>query len=170
LRNSVKKKSRPSNAEGNGESLRVATPRNSKFLAQRGLIVPDDLDPGEENVPLDFTEISDRLVGALHSRFAVRHAHALYVRASVETRLLRLRRKHKIELAKYRVKKADDFKTARELEASFAIGQGAAIEGRIMELEAKSEIMGAVIDGFESIVKAASREMARRDSERAPRD
>jgi len=41
-----------------------------------------------------------------------------------------------------------------------------------MELEIKNEILGAVVAGFEQIVKAASREMTRRgdERERAPRD
>lgn len=40
----------------------------------------------------------------------------------------------------------------------------------MLELEIKTEVLDAVIGGFDDVVKAASREMSRRDSERAPRD
>lgn len=39
-----------------------------------------------------------------------------------------------------------------------------------MKLEIESELLDAVIGGYDDIVKAASREMSRRDSERGPRD
>jgi hypothetical protein len=134
------------------------------------MIVPDDLEPSEEVVPLDFTILSNQLVGAIHSRFAVRHAHALYVRAGIASRLLRLNRAQRISLARYRAKHSEDFKTLREVEGAFATGPGMKSARDIMELEIKAEILDAVIAGFDDVVKAASREMSRRDSERAPRD
>lgn len=134
------------------------------------MVVPDNLDPSEERVPLDFTRLSNQDVGAFHSRFAVRHSHALYVRAVVAGRLLRLRHKHRIALARFRSLKAKDFKTDRELVAAFTIDEGATTEENIMKLEIKSELLDAVIGGYDDVVKAASREMSRRDSERAPRD
>lgn len=167
-RSSVKMKSRQSREN---EKLRVATPRtHSKWLAQQGIVVPDDLDPSEEEISLDFTTLSNGAVGAIHSRFAVRHAHALYVRAGVATRLLRLRHKHRVALARYRSLNAKRFKTDRELQSAFSEEEGSQTEENIMRLEVKSEILDAVIGGFDDIVKAASREMSRRDSERAPRD
>lgn len=39
-----------------------------------------------------------------------------------------------------------------------------------MKLEIETTMLDAVIGGYEDIFKAASREMSRRDSERAPRD
>ncbi len=39
-----------------------------------------------------------------------------------------------------------------------------------MQLEIKATVMDSVIEGFMDIVKAASREMSRRDSERSQRD
>jgi hypothetical protein len=98
-------------------------------------------------------------------------AHGLYVRASVNTRLLTLKRKRSLDLAKFRALRKDDFRTIKEADEAFSLSPaGSKLERHIMELEIKDEILGAVVAGFEQIVKAASREMSRRDSERAPRD
>jgi hypothetical protein len=88
----------------------------------------------------------------------------------VATRLLTLRRKAKLDLAKFRARYQKDYKTARELEAAFQTGPGEKTENNIMQLEIKAELMDAVIGGYDDIVRAASREMSRRDSERSPRD
>jgi hypothetical protein len=40
----------------------------------------------------------------------------------------------------------------------------------MMNLEIRAKMLDAVIGGYDDIVRAASREMSRRDSERAPRD
>lgn len=74
-------------------------------------------------------------------------------------------------LASYRVHHADEFRTDKACSEAFSRSKdGKRIEKAIMELEIKTEVLDAVIGGFEDIVKAASREMSRRDSERAPRD
>src|SRR5580765_1707924 len=163
---SAKRKSRPTNAL----TLVVRTPQNSEWLRQQGIIVPEGLDPSEEILHLDFTAVSDRHIGAIHSRFSVRHAHALYVRAGLATRLLRLKRKHRIDLAKHRVRYGSDFPTIKALEEDFSLGAGEKLEGTLMQLEIKATVMDSVIEGFMDIVKAASREMSRRDSERSQRD
>lgn len=166
-RNSAKRKSEKQNVE----QLRIATPSRSNWLSQSGLIVPDDLDPGEEAVNLDFTSISDRAVGAIHSRFAVRHAHALYVRAGFATEILRLKRKQRLALAKFRVRNERKYRTDKALVDAFVLtDKGGELDKALMKLEVKAEILDAVTEGFLDIVKAASREMARRDSERSPRD
>ncbi len=152
------------------QELVVRTPQNSDWLRQSGVIVPDGLDPSEEVIRLDFTSLTDRAVGAVHSRFSVRHAHALYVRAGVATRLLRLKRKHRIELAKHRVRNGSKFRTAKALEEDYSLNAGAKLEGTILSLEIKAQLMDSVIEGFMDVVKAASREMSRRDSERSQRD
>jgi hypothetical protein len=97
-------------------------------------------------------------------------AHALYVRSSVATRLVRLRYKRRLDLGRFRVKHSEDFKTVGELEAAFSTGPGLRTERNLSNLEVKAEALDAVISGYESIIKAASREMSRRDSERSPRD
>lgn len=166
-RGSVRKKSKSESVK----TLRVATPSNIAWLAQSGLIVPDDLDPSDESVPLDFTRLGNRAIGALHSRFAVRHAHALYVRSQFASEQLRLRRRHRLSLASWRVHRGEDFRTDKACTEAFSRSKdGKKLEKALMELEIKAEVLDAVIGGFEDIVKAASREMSRRDSERAPRD
>lgn len=166
-RGSVRKKSESANEQ----TLRVATPQSIAWLSQSGLIVPDDLDPSDESVPLDFTRASNREIGAIHSRFAVRHAHALYVRAGIATEILRIRRRVRLALAAYRVHHGDEFRTDKACTESFSRSKvGKRMEKTLNELEIKAEVLDAVIGGFEDIVKAASREMSRRDSERAPRD
>lgn len=86
------------------------------------------------------------------------------------TRLLRLKRKHRVDLAKHRVRNESKFKTVKALEEDFSINAGAKLEQQIMGLEIKAQLMDAVIEGYMDIVKAASREMSRRDSERSSRD
>jgi hypothetical protein len=91
--------------------------------------------------------------------------------SGVASRLLALRRNHRMALAKYRSLNQRKYKTAKELEAKFSVTrEGRKLENTISKLEIRAEILGAVIGGFEDITKAASREMTRRDSERAPRD
>lgn len=65
----------------------------------------------------------------------------------------------------------DEFRTDKACTEAFSRSKkGKRFEKALLELEIKSEVLDAVIGGFEDIVKAASREMSRRDSERAPRD
>ena len=142
-----------------------------RVLAESGLIVPDDLDPGEENVPLDFTQPSSRAIGALHSRFAVRHAHSLFVHAKVAGELARKRDELRKRETIFRARHADDYEQKWKLDAEMAKNKRiAALRDRIVELEIQSSLFKAVTDGFEVFVKATSREMSRRDSERAPKD
>lgn len=156
-------------SKSNERELRIATPANIDWLAQSGVIVPDDLEPENESIPLDFTSLNNRRLGATHSRFAVRHAHVLYVRAQNATELVRLKRKHRLALATFRVH--NDFKTEKALMNAFARSKiGKRIEAKLEEVEIREILLEAVADGYLDIVKAASREMARRDSERGPRD
>lgn len=155
----------------NEKTLRVATPANIGWLSQSGLIVPDNLDPDEEVLHLDFTRLSNREVGAVHSRFAVRHAHVLFVRAGIASERLRLQRRHRLALGAFRIRRGDEFRTDRACTEAFSRAKdGKRLEKAMMELEIKATMLDAVIGGYDDIVKAASREMSRRDSERAPRD
>lgn len=152
-------------------TLRVATPSNIAWLSQSGLIVPDHLDPDDEELHLDFTRLGDRQVGAVHSRFAVRHAHALFIRAGVASERLRLQRKHRLALGAFRVHRGDEFRTDKACTEAFSRSKdGKRIEKRMMALEIKATMLDAVIGGYDDIVRAASREMSRRDSERTPHD
>jgi hypothetical protein len=165
---SAKRKSKKSKSEI--EKLRVATPTNSglAFLAKEGLVVPDDLDPSEEFVELDLTGVPNGRVGASHSRWAVRHAHALYVLAVTQTKVKRLQRRIRVEKAKYRIthKGGKKFELDDEMALNPKIKK---LEDKLVELETHAEIMEALMKGFEDYRNAASREMSRRDSERAQR-
>jgi hypothetical protein len=168
---SAKKKSKK--FKDDVENLRVAVPTDSRWrvLQQEGLIVPDELDPHDENVPLDFTQPSNRAIGAIHSRFAVRHSYALYSLAKIRSRLVRNRRELRHKQAIFRARHANDFKNKYSLDD--AMENDATIRkllDRIMKLEVDGELVEAVAAGYEVIRNAASREMSRRDSERASRD
>jgi hypothetical protein len=65
----------------------------------------------------------------------------------------------------------DEYRTDKACSEAFSLTKkGKKIEDKIEALEIKDALLDAVCDGFLDIVKAASREMARRDSERRPRD
>lgn len=65
----------------------------------------------------------------------------------------------------------DDFRTDKACTEAFSLSKdGKRLEKKMVELEAHAKILDAVIGGYEDVVKAASREMSRRDSERGPRD
>jgi hypothetical protein len=117
-RSSAVRKSRQSSEE---RPLTITTPANIALLSQSGIIVPDNLDPSVEEISLDFTRLSDRVVGAVHSRFAVRHAHALYVRAGNATDALRLKRRHRLLLAAFRVHHAKEYRTDRACAEAFSL-------------------------------------------------
>jgi hypothetical protein len=151
----------------------VATPRDSalRSLIQSGLIVPDDLDPDNEYVPLDFTQPASPAIGALHSRFAVRHAHALFVQARVATELSRKRAELRKREVLFRANRSDDYAQKWKLDAAMARDERISeLRDEVGELEIQLELFKAVTLGYEDFVKAASREMTRRESERAPRD
>jgi division protein CdvB (Snf7/Vps24/ESCRT-III family) len=140
-------------------------------LAQQGLIVPDDLDPEDEKIPLDFTVAPSRAIGAIHSRFAVRHAHGIYVIARTRNRLTALRRQLRIEQARYRTLNRDKFQKKYQLDDAMKNSKRVSrLERQIEKSEIQLEVQEAVVEGFLDVVRAASREMSRRESERAPRD
>ena len=142
-----------------------------RVLYESGVVVPDDLDPDEEQVPLDFTEPASRAIGGIHSRFAVRHAHALFVTAKVATSLARKRDELRKREVVFRARHADDFSQKWKLDAEMAQNKRIAkLRDEVVELEIQLELFRAVSAGYESFVKAASREMTRRESERAPND
>lgn len=142
-----------------------------RFLKDEGLIVPESLDPESDQLDIDFTAISSRVIGAIHSRYAVRHAHALFVTARHASRLAELRGILRMEQAKFKARNADRYKEKWKLEAAMSNSKRITkVQDEMTALEIKVEIFKAVLDGYEDIRNAASREMFRRDSERAPRD
>jgi hypothetical protein len=62
------------------------------------------------------------------------------------------------------------YKTVKALEESFSLGEGSKLEREILELEIKATMLDAIIEGFLDVVRAASREMSRRETERAQHD
>src|SRR4249919_1126555 len=72
-------------SKGAIENLRVATPQGARlqWLRRSGLIAPDEIASDTDYVPLDFTRLNSRELGAVHSRYAVRHAHGLFVLAKL---------------------------------------------------------------------------------------
>src|SRR5262252_2805587 len=114
------KKSKPSSG-----NLHVATPRDArlKWLRRTGLIAPDEIASDEDYVPLDFTTLNGRELGAVHSRYAVRHSHGLYVLAKLAAEAAALNRDIKMDEAKFRVRFKDDFKTKWELDDAMLLNE-----------------------------------------------
>lgn len=152
--------------------LQVRTPRDteSQFLAEMGIVAPDEIPSDEpDRIPLDFTGLSSRTVGAIHSRYAVRHSYALYHLALRAARLVRLRRNTRIEEAKFRIlhegEKKTDVDALMETDRSIV-----RIRDQIAGVEAEMKILEAVVGGYELLRNAASREISRRTGERAAID
>jgi hypothetical protein len=140
-----------------------------RALKEAGLVVPEEIPSDEELVPLDFTSLSNRDVGSLHSRFAVRHSHALFHVALSASRLVRDRRRLRIAEAKFRVIHSGEKKT--DVDAMMEENEGISkLRDRIANHEAHHEIVQALMAGYEDMRNAASREMTRRIGERAATD
>lgn len=151
--------------------LTISTPR-SRALAwakDAGIVVPGSIPLDDATVPLDFTRLSSRGIGELQSRYAVRHAHAVYNAALLETDILRVRRELKIEQAKFRVRHKGQPKNITDamMEEDEEI---APMLDKISEIEIKLTILDAVVKTYEGIRNAASREISRRMGERAAVD
>jgi hypothetical protein len=142
-----------------------------QFLRERGIAAPVEIPEGEEHVHLDFTTVSSQQVGAIQSRFAVRHSHVLYHAALVEMKLARLKRDLRISTAKFRFKFKDNYKTKYELDDAMAMDDLMEMgHEEILQAEAELAVLNAIASGYEDIRNAASREVTRRVGERAPRD
>ena len=153
--------------------LTVATPQNTRlqYLKNEGLIAPNEIDPASDSIPLDFTRLNGRQVGSVHSRYAVRHAHAIFVAAKRASMLTMLRRDLRLVQAKYRFKNNNKFKTKYELDDAMQLEDDISeLLSDITKLEAELEVITAVALGYEDYRNAASREIFRRSSEVAPKD
>jgi len=161
----VLKKKRPP------QELHISTPRNraQKWLAHAGIVVPEDIPADEESVPLDFTRLSSRGIGALQSRYAVRHSHAIYNAAILESDILGLKREARILQAKFRVLHRGTPKNVVDalMEEDDEISK---LLDKIQEVEAKHIVLQAIVETYAGIRNAASREISRRIGERAPID
>ena len=171
LPGSAKRKSKKSS--DNDGTLRVRTPTNSnlRVLREENLVVPDEIPGDEDNVPLDFTNLNNRDVGRLHSRYAVRHAHIIYVAAKRQARLANVKRHLRIEQAKFRIKHKGEFQTKYEADDAMLLDEELAeLIERQDNIEHELQILNAVAQGYADFFSAASREISRRESERPSRD
>lgn len=167
--NSVKKKSKRSSTDE--PSLSVRTPQDSplRFLRDAGIIVPEEIPSDEDSVPLDFTRLSNRGIGQMQSRYAVRHAHAIFNAAKLSADAAQLKRDMRLEKAKFRLRnKGEKVNVVNSMmEEDDTIVE---IEDRLTEVEMKVDLIVAIAAGYEDLRNAASREMTRRLSERAATD
>src|SRR6516165_253573 len=168
-RNSAARKSAASS--GNENVLRVRTPKESRlrYLRDAGVIVPEEIPSDEDSVPLDFTRLSNRGIGHLQSRYAVRHAHAIFNAAKVADDVAILKRELRMEKAKFRMRHKDEPLNVVQamMEDDDEIVE---IESKLLEVETHKGMLDAVAQGYADLRDAASREITRRLGERAAVD
>jgi len=142
-----------------------------RFLRREGLIAPDEIATDEDYVPLDFTKLNNRELGAVHSRYAVRHSHALFVLARVSAERAMLERDRRMAEAQFRAEHKDNYSTKWELDDAMLVDEALKQYGdRVSELEIRVHLVEGVAEGYDRLARAASREISRRISEQAPRD
>lgn len=148
--------------------LKIATPQNSRLrvLKEAGLVVPEEIPTDDDAVPLDFTILSNGEIGALHSRYAVRHAHAIYHVALAGSRLATTRRNLRIAQAKFRLQNKGEMKNIVDamMEEDEDISK---VLDRISVIESEIKLVDALAQGYADLRDAASREVTRRISEKA---
>jgi hypothetical protein len=111
-------------------------------------------------------------LGRQHSHWAVRHAHALVELAKIAEAQIRLRREVEFEETKFRYQHKDKYKTkyAADDAMMMEIPRYRKMIDKTTELEAMQVMVEAVVNSYEGLRNAASREIARRSAEVAPRD
>jgi hypothetical protein len=115
--------------------------------------------------------MSPREIGHVHSRYAVRHAHSLFVHARLAGEAAMLARDLKVEEAKFRTLHKSDFKTKWELDDAILLDEEMMeLRDRLTVAEIQEGIVEGLSKGYEGLTRAASREISRRASEQAPRD
>lgn len=141
------------------------------FLRAEGLVVPNEIPSEDDAVALDFTRISSRELGNVHSRFAVRHAYAIFTLARRESALVTKRRNLRMAQAKYRARHGGDYKNKYSLDDAMERTPSIRrVLDDIAKIEAERIVIEAVAQGYDDLRAAASREMYRRGSENAPKD
>jgi hypothetical protein len=166
---SVKKKSKQSKTE----SLKIATPTDTRlqFLQNEGLIAPEEIASDEDRVPLDFTRLDFKLVGSVHSRYAVRHSHAIFRAAYYRMVAAYINRDLRLLKARKRARLSKKYKTKWQLDdALLGDKEIKELEDDLVNAEAKLTVIEALAAGYEDLRNAASREMFRRGVEKAPND
>jgi head-tail adaptor len=140
-----------------------------KHLAELGLIVPEEIPSDDDSVPLDFTSASNRDIGSLHSRYAVRHAHAIFQAAKTEGKIATLKRDLRFQEAQFRIRNG-----GQKLNVVNAMMEDdekiTKLRDRLSKVEIEHKLVESVAEGYADIRNAASREIARRGDERAATD
>jgi len=167
-RGTASKKSVKSKSE---KKLTVATPRNSEsqFLEHLGLLAPVEMDGVDEiDVLLDLTHESSRSIGRQHSTWAAFHSYALFVLARLESRKLHLERERRHRAAKFRQKYGGEYKTKYELDdAALLDAKISAVDDELSRIEQQAVQVRALVDGYAGFRNGVSREISRREAEKA---
>jgi hypothetical protein len=140
-----------------------------QVLRDAGIIVPEEIPSDDDSLPLDFTLLGNRDIGSVHSRYAVRHAHAIFQAAKTQARLGNLKRGLRVSKAQFRMRhneeKLNIVQAMMEDDETIARQQE-----RVDKAEIDLALINAVAEGYSDIRDAASREITRRIAEKAPRD
>jgi hypothetical protein len=164
-----RKKSRQSNGSVSGLSVRTPQDSTLQVLAEVGLVVPDEIPLDDDLLLLDFTLLGNRDIGSIHSRYAVRHAHAIFQAAKAAARVATLKRGLRVSEAKFRIsRKGQQLNVVQALmEDDEHITKQ---RDKVSKAEIEHDLITAVAQGYEDIRNAASREISRRLGERAATD
>lgn len=140
-----------------------------RHLAEMGIVVPEEIPSDDDLLPLDFTNASNRDIGGTHSRYAVRHAHAIFQAAKTQAKLGALKRDLRHAEAKFRIKRKGE--KVNVVNAMMEDDEHImAVRDRVSKAEIELGLINAVAEGYEDIRNAASREISRRMGERAATD
>jgi hypothetical protein len=142
-----------------------------QYLKSEGLLAPEEISTENDSVPLDFTRLNSRQIGSVHSRYAVRHSHAIFITARIAGDRAMRQRDLRLAQAKYRHLNKKKFKTKYQLDDAMVMDEDIEkLMDEITLLEAREGVVKALAEGYEDLRNAASREMFRRSSEQGPRD
>lgn len=113
--------------------------------------------------------MSSRGIGGIQSRYAVRHAHAIFNVAKLATDEGHLKRDLRMAKAKFRMRNRGEKLNIVNamMEDDEEISE---FEDKLLEVAMKIGVLTAVAQGYEDLRNAASREMSRRIGERAQID
>lgn len=139
---------------------------------KESLLVPARLDDDKSSyAPLDFTSISSREVGQQHSNWAVRHAHIIFLIGNLRAEIGNAKHDLKNVEADWLIKNGGRYKTKYAAEAAMRKSKRIVKRReRLQRAEASLIRYEALSESYRALREAASREIARRQDERASRD
>jgi hypothetical protein len=131
------------------------------------LVVPGAITADERELRLDFTSVSSKEIGRIHSEFAVRVGYAIYHASIAEADLIEKRRELKLAKARF-IDKNQGKKF--EVDAQAALEpEIKKLEDGIAVLERKKALIEGVIGAYLKLQEGSSREISRRENERTSR-